>query len=463
MAASSLTFTAPEPLTAATTGRRSRQTARAAIPALSVSLPLRFILTGLLSLFAGVGLLVARPDLLATYHYNQYVVAVTHLFVLGWICPVIMGALYQLAPVVLETRLYSEKLARRHFLFHLAGFVGMVWMFWVWNLEEVGHFGSVLAIGVGLFVYNLGRTLARLPRWNVVAGAIVSALCWLSATVLAGLFVACAKCWPISPLDPIAQMHAHAHLGGVGIFLLLIVGVSYKLVPMFALSEVQSPRRAWLSVWLLNGGLLGLVVTLALASRWKLFFAVVVLSGLAVYGCELLAIVRARKRRHLDWGLKYFLTAISLLGPLAVLAMILSWPGLPLTPLTGQLENVYGFLALIGVVSFAMLGLLYKVVPFLVWYASYSRQIGRAKVPALADLYSARLQAVGYWTFLAGVLAASLATAWANETAVRWSCALLAASLVLFATNMGRVLAHLVRPKIELPSCEPARAANLFS
>jgi len=30
--------------------------------------------------------LVARPpDLLATYHYNQYIIAVTHLFVLGFI------------------------------------------------------------------------------------------------------------------------------------------------------------------------------------------------------------------------------------------------------------------------------------------------------------------------------------------------------------------------------------------
>ena len=193
-------------------------------------------------------------------------------------------------------------------------------------------------------------------------------------------------------------MHAHAHLGAVGVFIMLIVGISYKLVPMFTLSDIQSRGRAAASVALLNAGLLGSFVTILLRHPLKFAFALVIVAGLACYGIEMAAILRARKRRTLDWGLKYFLTAISLLAPLSVLALVLSWPGLPLTPLTGQLENVYGFLALLGVVSFAIIGMFYKIIPFLVWYGSYSRQIGLSKVPSLADLYSPRLQAVGYWT-----------------------------------------------------------------
>ena len=42
-------------------------------------------------------------------------------------------------------------------------------------------------------------------------------------------------------------------------------------------------------------------------------FCAVAVSGLAIYGWEMRAILRARKRRTLDWGLKYFLTAIALL------------------------------------------------------------------------------------------------------------------------------------------------------
>lgn len=447
----------------------------------SALLPLRFMIVGLLALLTGISLLVLRPEMLATYHYNQYVIAATHLFVLGWICTVVMGAMYQLVPVALETKLYSERLARWQFALHLVGFAGMVWMFWKWDLKQVGHFGSVLATGVGLFVYNLARTLRRVPRWNVIATAVASALVWLSATVLAGLAIAVGKCSyesgpalaPATPFgalvaglksvaacvgrfDQISAMHAHAHLGAVGVFVMLMVGISYKLVPMFTLSEVQSRKRAGASILLLNAGLLGAFVSILLRSPFKLAFAWMMVGGLAVYGLEIKAILRARKRRTLDWGLTYFLTAISLLAPLSVLALVLSWPGLPLTAFTGQLENAYGVLALLGVVSFAIIGMLYKIIPFLVWYGSYSKRIGLSKVPSLADLYSARLQAAGYWTYAAGLAGTSLGTVLANPVAVRCGCGLLALSLLVLAVNIAKILSHLVHPKTEPLDLKPA-------
>ena len=427
----------------------------------SVSLPLRFLLTGMLALLAGVAWLVWRPDILAQYHYNQYVIAVTHLFTLGWICSVIMGAMYQLVPVALETKLYSERLACWHYVLHVVGFIGMVGMFWIWDMKQVGHFGSVVSAGMILFVINLGRTLARIPRWNVIAYAVAASLFWLLMAMLAGLYLAADKSWVFSLFNPISQMHAHAHLGVLGFFVMMLVGVSYKLVPMFVLSDLQNRRRAGWSIGLLNTGLLGSFVTILIGSRWKPAFALVVTAGLALYGWEMMAILRARKRRQVDWGLKYFLTAISLLLPVSVIGLVLSWPDLPLTTLTAQLENVYGFLALIGVVTLAILGMLYKIIPFLVWYGSYSQEIGRSKVPSLADLYSPQLQTAGYWTFLAGLTAASVATALGHEQAVRWGCVLLAASLFFFAVNMVRILTHLVRPRIEPLTLRPAHGGNL--
>jgi hypothetical protein len=261
--------------------------------------------------------------------------------------------------------------------------------------------------------------------------------------------------------DAIGTMHAHAHLGVLGVFVMLIVGISYKLVPMFTLSEVQNRGRALASVVLLNAGLLGSFVTILLRSRFKLACALVVIAGLAVYGLEMIAILRARKRRTLDWGLKYFLTALCLLAPLSVLGLVLSWPTLPLTPFTGQLENVYGLLALLGVVSFAIIGMFYKIIPFLVWYGSYSRQIGLCKVPSLADLYSPGLQTIGYWTWLAGLGGTSVATALGNAAGVRCGVALLTVSLAVLAVNVARILSHLVRPRIEPLTLRPAMGHNL--
>jgi len=451
----------------------------------SIWLPLRFIVTGLLALLTAVVLLLFHPNLLTTYHYNQQVIAVTHLFVLGWIGSVVMGAMYQLVPIALETRLYSERLARWHFLFHLVGFTGMVWMFWTWRLTHVGHFGTVLAAGVGLFLYNIGRTLARVPRWSTVASAVSSGLVWLGLTVLAGLSLTIAKCsydealeaHPspplalalrglqafgrlVSHLDAIGAMHAHAHLGVVGVFILLILGISYKLVPMFTLSEIQSPTRARLALGILNVGLLGQVLTIATRSRLKFGFALLLVGGLIIYGIEMRAILRARRRRALDWGMRGFLTALLILFPVAGLGALLAWPTLPLTAWTGQLENWYGFLALAGVVSFAIIGMLYKIVPFLIWYRSYSRQIGRARVPALADLHSSTLQAAGYWSYLAGLLATSAGIVLAHAAVTRAGCALLAASLLMLFLNVVKMMRHLVTPQIlPLESNRPPQPA----
>ncbi len=477
MEASLRTSVAVEPARA----RMASSASSLSVHAPAVKLPLAFMLTGLGSLLLGVLWLVAQPSLLASYHYNQYVIAVTHLFVLGFICSIVMGAMYQLVPVALETKLYSERLARWQFAFHLVGFAGMVWMFWKWDMKQVGHFGTVLTVGVGLFVFNITRTLLRVPKWNVTATAVTAALFWISLTVIAGLSIATGKCTYestsglatvggvktlvgglrslagfMSHFDAISAMHAHAHLGGVGFFTLLIVGVSYKLIPMFTLSEVQSRRRAGLSVALLNLGLAGSFVTILLRSPWKLAFALVVIAALAIYGWELTAILRARKRGPLDWGIRYFLTAVALLIPVSLLSVVLSWPGLPLNPFTGQLENLYGFLGLIGVVTFAITGMLYKIIPFLVWFGVYSRQIGRAQVPALADMYSPRLQMAGYWSFLAGLGTISGGILGEREDMVRLGALVFAFSVMVLVVNIGEILTHLVRPQIT-PLISPRR------
>lgn len=429
-------------LPAATPNLASVQTA-------SVRMPLWFVLAGVISLLAGTGFLWAQPDLLAMYHYTPHLIAITHLFVLGFIASIVMGAMYQLVPVTLQTELYSERLVKWQFGFHIVGFAGMVWAFWHFDTTMVGAFGSLLTLGVGVFVFNLVRTLAKVKGWTAIKFGISSALFWFSATVAAGLLLAASKAWSFSPFSPLAAMHAHAHLGVVGVFVMMIVTVSYKLVPMFTLSDLQSERRAWWSIALLDAGLLGVFLTILLQSPLKTAATLVVIAGLAIYGWEIKAILRVRNRRSLDWGVKYFLTALLLLVPLSALALALAWPGLPLTAFTMQLENVYGLLALAGFVGLAIPGMLYKIAPFLVWFHSYSRHIGRAKVPALADMYWVPLQIAGYWTFLAGLGVLCAATAWSNEMGIRWGGAVLASSLAIFAVNLGRILSHFVCPKIE--------------
>jgi len=435
----------------------------------SVSLPLRFFAAGLLAaLVVPVGMLL-RPEVLSTYHYNQYVIALTHLTVLGWMGSVVFGALYQLVPVVLGTRLASERAARWHFVCHLVGFAGMVWMFWRWDPKQVGHFGSVLALGVGLATWTLIRTVWRAPRRTWMSAVLASALFWWGAVVTVGLGVAAAKCTyesaarlnPATPLgalvhaleatatylkgfDQIALMHAHAHLGLVGAFLLLLTGVSYKLVPMFTLGPNVSAGRVWLVIGLLDLATAGSFLTILHRSPWKLAFTVLGVTALALYGWDMMKIVRGRRRPRLDLPMRYFLAGLLWLVPLAGLALYLSHPGLTLTVRVGQWENVYGLWALLGLFSFSLVGMLYKIVPFLAWYRRYAARVGLEPVPGLQDLYHEGWLRCGLGLHLAGMLVLTAGTLGTNTSLVRCGAALWGAAMAVHGINLA--LAWVRRP-----------------
>jgi hypothetical protein len=388
-----------------------------------------------------------RPDLLTAYHYERHVISLTHLIVLGGLMSVVMGALYQLAPVALETQLHSKELGRLQFWFHAAGVAGLVWMFWWWQTPGIAFFGAIFALGAGLFIYNILRTLARVPRGNVIAFGIAASMAWLGFTVLLGLFLAAAKMGAPNWFAPLAQMHAHAHAGIVGVFVMLTLTVSFKLVPMFTLSEIQNPARIWTALILLNLGLAGAVTLILISSPWKIIPAMAALAGIIIYGIELKGILKHRKRRVLDWALIYLITAMALLIPVTLLGVVLCQPGLSATSFTTQLEKVYGLLGIFGVVLLALMGMLFKIVPFLVWQKIYSCQIGRRKVPALADLYSVRLQQTTFLLFLPGLIFSCVFILQQNQTAAKWSWTAVVAGLILFFLNICKILAHLIRPE----------------
>jgi len=98
-------------------------------PSPSVVLP-HFAFAALMFLASSVVMLLAAPKLVIPYHLNAEMLALTHLMVLGFITMTIFGSLYQLIPVVMEVRLFSEMLARITFYLFGTGLLILVISFW---------------------------------------------------------------------------------------------------------------------------------------------------------------------------------------------------------------------------------------------------------------------------------------------------------------------------------------------
>jgi cbb3-type cytochrome oxidase subunit 1 len=113
----------------------------------SVLLPLRYLVAA-----AGAFLLaaVSLPWLereLAGHYYQPRILALTHTATLGWITLTIMGASYQIIPIVLERPIWSERLGRWQFALLAVGIVGMVGHFFIGEWSGLLWSAGFVALG----------------------------------------------------------------------------------------------------------------------------------------------------------------------------------------------------------------------------------------------------------------------------------------------------------------------------
>lgn len=376
-----------------------------------VRLPLRYFAYALGSLAVfGAALPFFVQDVLMQHHYTQRTIAFTHLAALGWITTAILGAAIQLVPVALGVPLHSARLARWTFWCHAIGVAGMVYSFWFWQLRLLIWFGSFVSVGLSLFIYNMARTLRKIPRHDLVSVHVATALGYLVLTFLAGQYLMHDKIIGMSLFHVLGGIHAHAHLAVLGWIVMMMIGVSYRLVPMFTLSKIQCERRAWLAFACLNLGILGIFFSLLLRKAWVPVPGMIAGVGLAFWLWEIAAIYGARQRPNLDASLKHARIALAHAIPLVLIGLWLSWPQPDLTLWTAQGQTSYGLLAIMGFITLFILAFLHKIIPFLVWYQVYPPLVGLKTVPKLTDLHSATLERWAFGIQLAGVWGTAVLT-----------------------------------------------------
>ncbi|MDX9924980.1 MAG: hypothetical protein RBS48_09455, partial [Ignavibacteriaceae bacterium] len=71
---------------------------------------MKYFFTAIFSFFLLNLLLAFNYDSFMGHHFQPKILALTHIATLGWITMLIFGALFQLIPVILQVKLFSEKL-----------------------------------------------------------------------------------------------------------------------------------------------------------------------------------------------------------------------------------------------------------------------------------------------------------------------------------------------------------------
>ncbi len=392
-------------------------------------------------------LIVFNTEAFTLHYLNPELLAITHLLVLGWITMIIFGALYQLLPVIMEVKLYSEPYAMASFIMLGMGTILLAFAFWYFSFGTIMFVGATFVIlAVGFFVANVLFTARLSPKKVIERTFIVTSVIWLLFTVLAGLTLAINQVQPFLKTAQIELLKLHAHAGIVGWFIQLIIGVSSKLLPMFMVSHNVNTKKLTVAYYAINIGLITGLVSLFLEMKAGIIIgAVIIVPGILSYLSFIYEAYTKRVKKQLDIGMKQ--TAFSFLILVIPLFLIFSllFNFKFLSNLTLPLSVAYGSAIVIGFITSLVMGQTYKTLPFIVWLKVYRGRIGKVVLPLPKDLFSEKIATAQLWLFATG-FALLLIGISASFTAIVLSGAialLLSASLYNF--NLFKIIFH--KPK----------------
>jgi hypothetical protein len=391
----------------------------------------------MLYLVAGaLGLVWIAPELAIGAFVSPHVAGVTHLFTLGWLTTTIFGALYQLLPVALAAPLRSTRLGHVSFWTFAPG-AGLFACGVADGSIMLHHAGlALLTVGILLAVFNIGTSLPQSRLRDETWTAVTMALAFLVSTLVLGIVLLHNIHTGFLAEARIRVLAIHLHVAIVGWALMMIVGVSHRLLPMFLLAHGADTRWTKRSLASLGIGLLALGAGLATGSRPIAWAGIAALeAGVACFLYQAFSFYRVRVRKKIDVGMQFAATALVFLATAAVLGpfVLARGDGHP------RLATAYVAVGLLGGIVLFVAGFFYKIVPLLAWTVHYGEQMGKGPVPTLSETFSARIAQVQLAVMASGVALLGTGIGAGSSFVTRTGSLLFASGVALFASQIIRV------------------------
>lgn len=321
--------------------------------------PLRFFISApLFAILAAILLMLSGSEILQNRWLPQ-TLAITHLLALGFITMVMMGAMFQLLPVLAGSAIYKSKISSKiiHFLMAVGvllfcfGFYTDKALFIKLSLFFIVPAMLVFLILVSIALYQSRSTFASANGMRFSVSAL-----WIS--LMLGGILAVGNAWSDIPLlREFTPLHViWAVLGWV---LTMVFAVAFQVIPMFQVTNEYSKSIQTYFFSLFFAGLFLVSVQVYLGFSTDIVFFILSLL-LVVFSVISIKLLLKRKKRLVDASFYYWITGF---GSLMLCVVIFNIDML----LVLNLDMLIGFLFFVGFVISVINGMLFKIVPFLIW------------------------------------------------------------------------------------------------
>ncbi|MDD3324893.1 MAG: hypothetical protein PHN38_07215 [Sulfurospirillaceae bacterium] len=354
-----------------------------------------FFIASVFFLMVSLGFLPFLFEETGGFFLTPNLASFAHLYLLGFVMMVIFGAMYQLVPVVLEVSVFSKDFAYIQFYMYVVGFVLLVVGLYTPSLTALIPYGAILTyVSMLIFCVNIFLTFGELEEINLVGKYLLVATIFLFISVTLGLFMGLVLGHGLFEINIISWVKAHA-VGTLGGFVLMIVsGVALVLIPMFSLAHNFNDMASKIAFYLFC-----IFVPVSIAGyifEFSKFLIVFAIFGVAfavfatIYQLGLILAKRVRKQN--DYWFKSLVFSF-----FSLFFSILVWLATFFVDIF-RLPIVAGFLFCFGFLFPFIVGHIYKILPFLVWYDKFSPLVGKQKVPMLHDMIHANVADFQFWS-----------------------------------------------------------------
>ncbi len=348
--------------------------------------PVALLAAGLLLLFRVGGEHLSRMDPVSF--------AVAHCLALGFLGSVMLGALYQMIPVVAGKRVPWVWLAYLVLPLFVGGVVFLVLGF-LGTMNAgftVAH--HLMGYVFVLFVVPTGIALFRAPTKTDTVWGMRFAVLAFALALSAGIALAIARTG--KPLyfnnNWFSWVYTHLGLGLIAWIGGLLASVSWQVVPMFYLAGEcpKFARKAMLLAQLFT--MFGPLVALLMGAESQTIAYLCIPGALGVFLLHPIStglMIRGRQRKRREASLSFWMFGLGA-GPL-----VLVLGGLSLTSMDLRFPLLLGWTLLFGWGGTIMHGMLTRIVPFILWFHRFSGLVGQPGVPTLRDIYPERRARIG--------------------------------------------------------------------
>jgi len=405
---------------------------------------LPFYLYAALSFLSASLLLLLSANAFTGHYFNPQILAITHIMALGWGTMMILGSSHQLVPVLSESSLYSNFLGYMSFALAATGIPLLVFAFYNFTMTWQAKTGGWLIVtAVICYLVNLAGTITKNKTTNVHAVFVFTGALWLLITILLGLALIYNFTFNIFSKGSLAYLPLHAHMGIAGWFLLVVIGVGSRLIPMFLISKYNNPKLLWMIYALINTALLFFIFLFQydVIKSFYLFPLTMFIVALCTFGYYCYQCFVQRIRRKLDEQMKMsLLTVITMLLPMIILIPVIVLLCNDLAD--KKLVMIYGFIIFFGWISSIIFAMTFKTLPFIVWNKVYHLQSANSKTPNPKDLFNNKIFKAMSVAYLAGILIFIAGVIFANTFILRTGAASLLIAAILYNWNVIAVLTH---------------------